>query len=75
MQRNFYHRVEVVFPVQTPDHIHYLRDHVLQSYFKDHSRARIMEPDGTYKRLHPKGDNQSTGVQEWLMGNPWKQEG
>ncbi len=75
MQRNFDHRVEVVFPVESPDHIRYLRDHVLQSYFKDHSQARIMQSDGTYKRLHPKGGNKPLGVQEWLMSNPWKKEG
>jgi polyphosphate kinase len=75
MQRNFDHRVEVVFPVESPDHVRYLRDHVLQSYFKDHSQARIMQSDGTYKRLHPKGDNKPLGVQEWLMSNPWKKEG
>ncbi len=72
MQRNFDNRVEVVFPVEGPDLVRYLRDHVLQSYFKDRSQARLMQSDGSYKRLHPKGDDHSVAVQEWLMSNPWK---
>ncbi len=75
MQRNFDNRVEVVFPVESPNHVRYLRDHVLQSYFKDRSQARLMQSDGTYKRLHPKGDDKSVGVQEWLMANPWTKDG
>lgn len=74
MQRNFDHRVEVVFPVENPDHVRYLRDHVLQTYSKDRSQTRLMQSDGTYRRLHPKGDDNSVGVQEWLMANPWKTE-
>ena len=74
MQRNFDHRVEVVFPVENPDHVRYLRDHVLQTYFKDRVQARLMQSDGSYKRLHPKNEDKSVGVQEWLMANPWKTE-
>lgn len=74
MPRNFDHRVEAVFPIGNPDHIRYLRDHVLQAYFKDRTQARLMQPDGTYKRLHPKAEDHSVGVQDWLMTNPWKQE-
>ncbi len=71
MQRTLNHRVEVIFPVEDPDNIHYLRDHVLQSYFKDHSQTRVMGVDGTYKRLHPKEKDTTLGVQEWLMSSPW----
>jgi polyphosphate kinase len=72
MQRNLYHRVETVFPVEDPDYIGYLRDTVLQSYFQDHYHTRVMQSDGNYKRLQPKSDDGKEGVQEWLMNNPRK---
>jgi polyphosphate kinase len=71
MQRNLNHRVEVLFPVESPDHVRYLRDHVLKSYFKDHSATRVMHADGTYKRLHPKNSENTLGVQEYLMNAQW----
>jgi hypothetical protein len=51
-----------------------VRDHVLKSYFKDHSQTRIMQSDGTYKRLHPKEGDEGIGVQDWLMNNAWSKE-
>ena len=71
MQRNLNHRVEVVFPVEDAGHIRYLRDNVLGSYFKDNSRTRLMQADGSYKRVHPKEGEDIVNVQEWLMTRPW----
>ncbi len=71
MQRNLNHRIEVIFPVEDPRHIRYLRDNVLESYFKDNSSTRLMQSDGTYKRIHPKDDEAIVDVQEWLMTRPW----
>jgi polyphosphate kinase len=70
MPRNLNHRVEVVFPVERPEHIRYLRDHILETYLKDSSSARIMQPDGTYQRLEPSDKGNKLGVQDWLMQNP-----
>jgi polyphosphate kinase len=64
------HRVEVIFPIQNPDHINYLRHGMLAMYLSDNTRARIMKPDGTYTRLKPPSDGKAVDVQEWLMGNP-----
>jgi len=55
MQRNLNHRVEVVFPIESQTHIRHLRDHVLETYLKDNSSARILQSDGTYIRLKPEG--------------------
>jgi polyphosphate kinase len=74
MQRNLDRRVEVVFPIKKPDHIRYLRDHVLESYFRDRAQTRVMESDGSYRRLRLKGEDGEVGLQEWLMNNPWKWE-
>jgi polyphosphate kinase len=70
MPRNLNHRVEVVFPVERPEHVRYLRDHVLETYLKDNLRARIMLPDGTYKRLHPSNKEEGVDTQNWLMQSP-----
>jgi polyphosphate kinase len=70
MPRNLNHRVEVVFPVERSEHIRYLRDHVLETYIKDNTSARVMHPDGNYKRLHPSEKEESVDIQNWLMQNP-----
>ncbi len=70
MQRNLNHRVEAIFPVEDPGHLRYLRDSVLESYFKDKLQTRVMQADGTYKRLRPKEGDNSLSVQEWLMSGP-----
>jgi polyphosphate kinase len=72
MQRNLNHRVEVVFPVESPKHVRYLRDEVLQSYLKDNVRARIMQGDGSYRRLEPQKEDKVLDIQDWLMNNRLK---
>jgi polyphosphate kinase len=72
MTRNLNHRVEVVFPIEEADHIRYLRDHVLETYLKDKSKTRILEPDGKYRRVTVEKDSDKVDVQEWLMNQPWK---
>jgi polyphosphate kinase len=67
MQRNLDHRVEVVFPLEKPEHVRYLRDQVLETYLRDNLRARVMQADGKYKRLKPGSNQEKVDVQEWLM--------
>jgi len=69
MTRNLNHRVEVVFPVESAEHVRYLRDHVLDLYLNDNARARVMQSDGKYKREHLKDSDEKVDIQEWLM-NP-----
>jgi polyphosphate kinase len=66
MTRNLDHRVEIMFPVDDPAHLHYLRYDMLENYFKDNVRARIMQPDGSYARLKPV-NGEPFDVQDWLM--------
>jgi polyphosphate kinase len=61
------HRVEVIFPIENPEHISYLRHEMLAIYFSDNMRARIMKSDGTYVRLKPPSEGKAVDVQEWLM--------
>ncbi|HSQ39959.1 MAG TPA: polyphosphate kinase 1 [Anaerolineales bacterium] len=72
MQRNLDHRVEVVFPVERPEHIKYLRDHVLAAYLRDNTRARLMQPDGTYIRMKPREKEEKLDIQDWLMTRQYK---
>jgi polyphosphate kinase len=67
MPRNLDHRVEVVFPLEKPAHVHYIKEQVLDVYLKDNLRARLMKPDGTYVRAKP-GDK-PLDVQDWLMSH------
>ena len=67
MPRNLNHRVEVVFPVESKDHIHYLLHRVLDTYLKDNTRARILQSNGTYTRLAPEAGKDIVDVQEKFM--------
>ena len=67
MDRNLNRRVEVVFPVENPRHVHHLRENVLGAYLRDNLRARAMQADGTYQRLTPKDGKDKLDVQDWLM--------
>jgi polyphosphate kinase len=53
MPRNFYRRVEIAFPIESPP----LRDKVIREilprFLTDYVKARELQPDGTYVRLKP----------------------
>jgi polyphosphate kinase len=50
MERNFFRRVEVAFPVRRPDHLErILRD--LELCLKDNCQAWELKPGGTYQRF------------------------
>jgi polyphosphate kinase len=53
MPRNIDRRVELIFPVEEPNYIRYLRYEVLETYLKDNVKARIMQADGAYSRPEP----------------------
>ncbi|MEP7136296.1 MAG: polyphosphate kinase 1 [Chloroflexota bacterium] len=66
MSRNLDRRVEIIFPVENPAHIAYLRHDVLENYLRDNLRAYRMQPDGSYLRLKPL-NGETFDVQDWLM--------
>jgi polyphosphate kinase len=51
MQRNLDRRVEVVVPILDEGFRKYLRERFLEAYLKDNVNARILRPDGTYRRV------------------------
>lgn len=69
MTRNLDHRVEVLFPVENPEHVRYLRDKMLDTYLKDNTRARVMQEDGSYVRIKSPGGDKVVDVQEVFMNH------
>jgi polyphosphate kinase len=54
MPRNFFRRIEVMFPVEDPRLKVRLTDELLQVVLNDNLKARQLQPDGSYVRLAPK---------------------
>jgi polyphosphate kinase len=65
MQRNLYERCEVVFPVVEEPLANRLRNEILEAYLRDDTKARLMQPDGTYIRAKRSGAG--FAAQDWLM--------
>jgi polyphosphate kinase len=63
MPRNFFRRIEVAFPIETPA----LRDQVVKevipAFLHDRVKARELQPNGTYRRLKPEGPEPSRQAQ------------
>ncbi len=65
MERNFFRRVEVAFPIRTPELAErILRD--LDACLKDNCQAWKLLPDGRYERLSP-GANKAFNAQSELL--------
>ena len=67
MPRNLNHRVEALFPVESPKLVQYLRDEVLATYLADNSQAREMLSNGSYRRLIAGDDVPRINSQAWLV--------
>jgi polyphosphate kinase len=50
MPRNINRRVEVLFPIEKPALVRFIRDKVLALYLADNVKARLMARDGSYYR-------------------------
>jgi polyphosphate kinase len=62
MQRNFFRRVEIAFPVVEPALAKQVVE-ALDTMWKDNVRARELKSDGTYVRLAPKEDEAAVDSQ------------
>ncbi len=51
MMRNLDRRIEVLVPILDPDIRNYLKNSFLDAYLRDDVNARILRPDGTYKKV------------------------
>ena len=48
MQRNLDRRVEVLFPIEDPTMLSYIRDDVLGTSWRDTAQSRTLLPNGMY---------------------------
>jgi polyphosphate kinase len=53
MPRNFFRRVEVMFPVLAPEHAGRILREIIPVYLADNVRARRLDPDGAFRLLAP----------------------
>jgi len=67
MPRNLDQRVEVLFPVENPDLIRHLRDHVLDVYLREDIKAWRMSSDGFYVRKSSDQEDGVLDIQEWFL--------
>ena len=54
MPRNFHRRVEVMFPIESPQLRRRFLNEILPTYMRDNVKARELQSDGTYRRAKPK---------------------
>lgn len=64
MERNFFRRIEVAFPVARQQQEQIMRD--LEVYLADNVQAWQLQPDGTYQRCRP-GENAVIDAQATLL--------
>ncbi len=65
MERNFFRRIEVAFPIERPQHRKLIMDD-LEGYLADNTQAWELRADGTYERLTP-GEHPEFNAQAALL--------
>lgn len=67
MSRNLYRRVELMFPIEDSSMIEAIKNEVLDTALEDNSRARELQPDGTYRRVVPLNGEETPDSQQIIM--------
>ena len=67
MDRNLSRRVEVVFPIETPELKQRLIHEMLATTLADNVKARELLPDGSYRRVVPEAGQPSVRSQERFL--------
>jgi len=55
MPRNFFRRIEVLFPVEDGNLRERIRGEILETILQDNVKARILQKGGSYRRPRPRG--------------------
>lgn len=66
MDRNFFRRVEIAFPIEDPDIKRRLITD-LDLFLSDNLQSWELQPDGTYRQMRPKADAEPTSAQATLL--------
>jgi polyphosphate kinase len=67
MPRNFYRRVEVMFPIEAAGLKKRILQEIVSSYRHDNKSARVLKPDGSYSRVKPSGGESARRCQDELL--------
>ncbi len=72
MPRNFFRRVEVMFPIEAPPLRKQILSEMLPAILSDNQRTRRLRTDGTYVRVRPKrGESPFRCQTKLLDSEPW----
>ncbi|MEJ5312152.1 MAG: polyphosphate kinase 1 [Anaerolineae bacterium] len=69
MPRNLDRRVETLFPVEDPQIRAALRDTILEVHLRDNMQARVLMPEGDYKRVVPQAGEEEINSQLWMIAH------
>ncbi|HEY2837514.1 MAG TPA: polyphosphate kinase 1, partial [Pirellulales bacterium] len=67
MPRNFYRRVEVMFPIESAAARQRVLEEIVPAYLRDNVKARILRADGTHYRVERAPDEPRHRCQEELL--------
>ncbi|HQU46358.1 MAG TPA: polyphosphate kinase 1, partial [Pirellulales bacterium] len=67
MPRNFYRRVEVMFPIEAPELKQRILTEIIPAYLRDNVKARLLRADGSHVRIQPGEGEPRYRVQEELL--------
>lgn len=70
MQRNLNTRVEALFPVQAKELRRTILENMLKPILADTVNAHILQPDGTYRSVHPTDGQKPFDCQAWFLTHP-----
>jgi polyphosphate kinase len=63
MPRNFYRRIEVAFPIESPKLRDEIIKEILPAFLNDRVKSRELQPDGRYVRLKPRPGEEHSQAQ------------
>jgi len=69
MPRNFFRRIEVVFPIHDPSLRRWVREELLETELKDNEFARVLMQDGGYVPVATAPGAPSFSSQAWFMAS------
>jgi polyphosphate kinase len=67
MDRNLIRRVEIVFPIEVPELQKRLIEEILYTSLNDNVKARLLLPDGSYRRVQPESNQPRLRSQERFL--------
>lgn len=67
MPRNFFKRVEILFPILDGNLRERIREETLELALRDNVKARELQPDGRYRRVRPNPGEPLLNSQETLI--------